>query len=131
MCSAGMAIQWNWAYNHSWPCQQSNKKQSRPAHAQNQSPRSLLRSGKKQRNPVADSIYNKLLASPIQFLDTQSHPFFSEFAKIQIEYGTAFADTFVATTNLFHTNNKGTIVTSDPTFKRLHKNKKFHVEFFK
>ncbi|MCL1908490.1 MAG: PIN domain-containing protein [Holophagaceae bacterium] len=79
----------------------------------------------------ADKMYENLLTTPIQFLNTHSHQFFSEFTKIRLEYGTAFVDTFVATTNLIHTNNKGTIVTSDPAFKNLQKNKKFHVQFFK
>jgi predicted nucleic acid-binding protein len=73
---------------------------------------------KDQGTDAAEKTYEKISNLSIQIFDTLTQEFFKKFAEIHINNKTHFADTFVATTNLLHTNN-GTIVTSDHDFDVL------------
>ncbi|MCL1908121.1 MAG: PIN domain-containing protein [Holophagaceae bacterium] len=80
---------------------------------------------------IADAkmAYEHAIESPIIFHDTNDLPFCTEFAKVTNQFDTYFADTFVITTNILLTSNKGTIVTSDKGFDKVSKHAK--VEYFK
>ncbi|MCL1908134.1 MAG: PIN domain-containing protein [Holophagaceae bacterium] len=85
----------------------------------------------KKRSPEdAKMAYEYAIESPIIFFDTIDLPFCTEFAKISQQFGTYFADTFVATTNAIHTHNKGTIVTSDKGFDKISETGYAKIEYF-
>jgi predicted nucleic acid-binding protein len=73
---------------------------------------------KDQGSDVAKEIYDEFMVSPIVIYDTLTQEFLDKFAEIQVKCKTHFADTFVATTNLIHTDI-GTIITSDHDFDVL------------
>jgi hypothetical protein len=75
--------------------------------------------------------YRKIWESPIEFVDTSNFQFFTEFSNICRICSTHFADTFVIATNVYHTNNQGTIITSDRQFQKANDIGHTKVLFFK